>query len=370
VSVVAAIDVKGWCPSALRPMPSGDGLLARVRPWCGAFTLEQASGLAEIAKHLGNGHIDLTRRANLQLRGLAEDGLSELHAALDKIGLLDPDPATEAARNIMVSPLAGLDPAELLDVRPIACELARAVAADRRFGALPAKFGWLVDGGGSVSIAGERADVALCAVPGGMALRLDGRWVGITSLDAAVDVALAAGRREHVMSMLQPVTLPLPTSRHTLAPGIATPFGRLEADQLLAFLDLAGASGASEIRLSPWRILYVDAPDGRALRDGARRLGFIVDPNDPLLRIEACPGAPACASSSVDTRRDARRLASLGFKGSLHVSGCAKGCARSAPADLVLVGERGRYGIVRSGTARDRIECTIDVEETGALLNV
>jgi precorrin-3B synthase len=43
----------------------------------------------------------------------------------------------------------------------------------------------------------------------------------------------------------------------------------------------------------------------------------------------------------------------MGFAGTIHVSGCAKGCARSAPADLVLVGKDGRYGIVRNGTARD-----------------
>ncbi len=360
---LAAIEIKGWCPGALRPMPSGDGLIARIKPWCGAFSLEQARGLARISGRLGNGHIDLTRRANLQIRGLAEARVPELHMALDELGLLDPDPETEAARSIMVSPLAGLDPAELLDVRPIARELARAIAADRRFGALPAKFGWLVDGGGTVSIAGERADIALCAVPGGMALRLDGQWMGITSPDNAVAVALAAGRREPVMSMLQPATIPLPTRRHALTPGIAAPFGRVEADQLLGFAVLAEEAGASEVRLSPWRILYVDAPAGRVLLDGARRLGFIVDPDDPLLRIEACPGAPACASSTVDTRRDARRIASRGFTGSLHVSGCAKGCARSAPSDLVLVGETGRYGVIRNGTARDRPERTVAASE-------
>ena len=107
MSLAATFDVKGWCPGALRPMQSGDGLIARVRPWCGAFSLAQASGLAEIAERLGNGHIDLTRRANLQIRGLREEGLPGLHDALDRLGLLDPDPATEAARNIMVGPLAG-----------------------------------------------------------------------------------------------------------------------------------------------------------------------------------------------------------------------------------------------------------------------
>ena len=116
----AATDVKGWCPGIIRPMPSGDGLIVRVRPRCGAFSLETAARLADLAQRLGNGHIDLTRRANLQLRGLTEDRLPELRAELATLGLLDPDAETEAVRNVMVAPLAGLDPDQPFDVRPIA----------------------------------------------------------------------------------------------------------------------------------------------------------------------------------------------------------------------------------------------------------
>ena len=139
MSLAPAIEVKGWCPGALRPMPSGDGLIARIRPWCGAFSLAQAQGLADIAERLGNGHIDLTRRANLQIRGLSEERLPELHDALDGLGLLDPDAETEAARNVMVGPLAKAE------VRALAEALSRALTADRRVSALPAKFGWLVE---------------------------------------------------------------------------------------------------------------------------------------------------------------------------------------------------------------------------------
>ena len=132
--------------------------------------------------------------------------------------------------------------------------------------------------------------------------------------------------------------------------GIAAPFGRLEAVQLR---DLAATPGGSVLRLSPWRALYLDV----APADVA---GLIVHENDPLLRIEACPGAPACKSSSVDTRRDANRLAMRGFKGTIHLSGCAKGCARSTPADLTLVGEGGRYGVVHNGTTRDPFEKIVE----------
>jgi precorrin-3B synthase len=408
MSAAASIEVKGWCPGALRPMLSGDGLIVRIRPFCGAFSLEQARGLAELARRLGNGHIDLTRRANLQLRGLSDEHMPELHAELGKLGLIDPDSETEATRNLMVAPLAGLDPAEKLDVRPIARAIAEGLAGDEYLRALPGKFGLLVDGGGTVSIAAERADIALLAIDGGIALGLDTPagtdWLGATSPDMAATVALAAARafleaagpakrfrmrglsadgRAHVRSVLTPMlrpceVIPLPTERRLgafgAAVGVAAPFGRLEAEQLDRLSSLAEAAGAAELRLSPWRTLYFGAGDAAAARhavQAARLVGLIVDVDDPLLRIEACPGAPDCKSSSVDARGDARRLAALaaaaGYDGSIHVSGCAKGCARSAPSELVLVGKAGRYRLVRNATTRGPVERIIGTDEFPAL---
>jgi precorrin-3B synthase len=345
MSLTAPYEVKGWCPGVQRPMLSGDGLLVRVRPWAGAFTLDQAAGLADIAATLGNGHIDLTRRANLQIRGLSEERSPALRDALDRLGLLE----GEDARNVMVDPFAGPE------VRALALALGRALPSD-----LPAKFGCLVDGGGPLSIAGERADIALCVTAEGVALRVEGEWLGVTTLDRAVAAALGdTGSLAKMTVMPQPGRRQLGLiGRFT---GVAVPFGRLEAAQLRALVDTCAQAGASEIRLSPWRALYIDA----ALGD----TGLIADENDPLLRIEACPGAPGCSSASVDTRADARRLAALGIPGSIHVSGCAKGCARSAPAETVLVGAEGRYGVVRNGTARDPITRTVAPDALAALLD-
>ena len=366
MSLAANIEVKGWCPGALRPMESGDGLLVRVKPRGSTLSLEQANGLADIAERLGNGHIDFTRRANLQIRGLREPSLTELHRALDRLDLLDPDAETEAARNIMVGPLAGLD------ARALAASLTDALLADRRLAAaLPAKFGWLVDAIGPLSIIGERADIALCLLPEDVALRVDGRWLGVAPRDEAVSLALAAARA-HLAGRELPVlakmdVVPAPGRRMLGAVaeafGVAAPFGRLEARQLHGLVALAAKAGASELRLAPWRAFYIDVP-----MEGARKLGLIADDDDPLLRIDACPGKPACRSASVDTRHDAQRLAALSFAGSVHVSGCAKGCARSAPADLVLVGSDGRYGVVRNGAARDLPQQTIDPDELAMVL--
>ncbi len=345
MSVAPSFEVKGWCPGTLRPMASGDGLIVRVRPWCGAFTLVQAAGLAEIAASLGNGHIDLTRRANLQIRGLREESLPALHEALDRLGLLE----HEAARNVMVGPLAGPE------ARALAMSLGRALPADQS-----PKFGCLVDGGGPLSIIGERADIALYVASEGVAVRIDGEWLGVTTPDRAVAVAL--GERQPLAKM---TVVPIPGQRRLgrigRFTGVAAPFGRIEAAQLQELVASSARAGASEIRLSPWRALYIDA-----VIEGT---GLIVDDNDPLLRIEACPGAPACQSATVDTRADARRLAAMGLPGTIHVSGCTKGCARSAPAYLVLVGQEGRYGVVRNGTARDPVTGTIAPDALATLLD-
>jgi precorrin-3B synthase len=404
----AAFEVKGWCPGALKPMRSGDGLIVRVRPRCGMFRPDELVVLAEAAQRFGNGHIDLTRRANLQIRGVGEESLPGLHDVIGGLGLLDPTPEGEAVRNLMISPLAGVDPAEVLDIRGIALEIARLLVSERALWALPSKFGFIVDGCGTLTLADERADIRLTAIRNGanpsVAIGIDTQagidWLGSVSPAAAATAAMETARaflevtpnkmrqrvrdlsakgfaslRSAMRSRLDPLTIvPEKTAGSSVrrvglldlgpgrfAVGIAAPFGRVETDQLRILAGEMAAFGVKEIRLSPWRILYAEVPSasaGNAVLNAARAVDLITDPDDPLLRIEACPGAPACRSTRLDTRGDARRLAALssrfGFEGTVHVSGCAKGCAKSAAADLVLVGAEDVYGIVRNGTAGDR----------------
>jgi precorrin-3B synthase len=399
----AAFEVKGWCPGALRPMQSGDGLIVRVRPQSATLRPENLGALADAARQFGNGHIDLTRRANLQIRGVREASLSDLHDVIARLGLLDANAEGEAVRNIMINPLAGIDPTEPCDVRPIAGELARWLTSDRSLWALPSKFGFIIDGGGVLSLGEQRADVRLVAMGAQIAIGIETRagieWLGSATPGAAAAAATEIGLvfikgasrdkrqrmrdlsddglssvRAAMKSRLDPLherpreadasmnrigLIELGADRFAL--GIAAPFGRIETDQLRKLTDVMAAHGVGEIRLSPWRALYAGVSSRHAAQsilDAARREGLITDPHDPLLRIEACPGAPGCQSTTLDTRGDGRRLAALlpqsGFAGTVHVSGCAKGCAKSGPADLVLVGSEGRYGIVRRGNAQDR----------------
>jgi precorrin-3B synthase len=107
-------------------------------------------------------------------------------------------------------------------------------------------------------------------------------------------------------------------------------------------------------------------PDAPLLLVAAAEAELIVAEDDPRRAIAACPGAPACSRATVSARPDAARLAHAAPRllsgATLHVSGCAKGCARRAPADLTLVGENGRYGVVIRGKVRDESSAHMSID--------
>lgn len=105
---------RGWCPSVLRPMPSGDGLIVRIQPGEQSITAPQLRALAHAAAQYGNGIVELTRRANMQIRGVTADSLAPLQDALRAIGLVDEE-AESAPGGGIKSPVAKIDPQELRD---------------------------------------------------------------------------------------------------------------------------------------------------------------------------------------------------------------------------------------------------------------
>jgi precorrin-3B synthase len=96
------------CPGVLRLTEAADGALARVRLPGGFLTARGATALASAAAELGDGRLELTSRGNVQLRGLALDAGTDLGERLYEAGLW-PSQSHERVRNIVASPLAGLD---------------------------------------------------------------------------------------------------------------------------------------------------------------------------------------------------------------------------------------------------------------------
>jgi precorrin-3B synthase len=135
--------------------------------------------------------------------------------------------------------------------------------------------------------------------------------------------------------------------------GVGLPFGRIEASQLEAISNLISTVAVPSVRTSPQRVLVFPIEheaDADGIAREAERQGLITEPDDLRLQFDVCPGAPACANATTDTRRDARRIAEA-IQGplslsSLHVSGCEKGCARRSSAALTLVARDGLYDLI------------------------
>ena len=122
-------------------------------------------------------------------------------------------------------------------------------------------------------------------------------------------------------------------------------FGALDAKGLI---DLCADRAASGLRCTPWRLFLLE---GVAQVTTAC---FVTEPGARILNAHACPGAPRCEQAEVETRALARALAARLPEGqSLHVSGCAKGCAHAGSADVTLVGSDGKFDLVRHGAAWD-----------------
>ncbi|SDK94120.1 precorrin-3B synthase [Nonomuraea jiangxiensis] len=123
---------------------AADGPLARVRLPGGAISPAQLRELAACAEELGGGVIELTSRANVQVRALRSP--AAFAGRIAAAGLL-PSAAHERVRNIVASPLGGRGPAGLLDPAPLVAALDRALCALPRLAGLPGRFLFAVDDG-------------------------------------------------------------------------------------------------------------------------------------------------------------------------------------------------------------------------------
>lgn len=221
------------CPGALRLHTADDGALARVRIPAGVLSAAQAYTLADAAERLGDGGLDITSRGNLQLRGLNASCGGELAALLDGAGLL-PAPRHERIRNVVASPLSGLDEAGHLDVQPLVRQLDLLLCASERAAQLSGRFLFALDDGRG-DLTGLGADVMLLAEPDGSHVRVtageaglrvraeDGARALLLAAEAFLDAVDASGTRAWRVRELPPehVVEAADLARRAAAAGIA-----------------------------------------------------------------------------------------------------------------------------------------------------
>lgn len=388
------------CPGTLRLHRADDGALARVRVPGGVLTADQADALLAAAARFGDGELHLTSRGNVQLRGLGTECGGELAGLLSAAGLL-PSAAHERARNIVASPLAGLDGSPVL--RTWLTGLDRLVCGSPAAAALSGRFLFALDDGrGDVDALG--ADVTLIAEGPDVLLRIGGAdevfrlppasdapRAALLAAEAFLRAARDSGAwrvkdlpddvrtalpgevaRAVGAAVTAPVHRPRPRKPAAPAPGahgstaatstaisVDVPLGRLVPGQWRLLTETARRYGG-ELRLTPWRGVVLPGPFGRGQDEAAEALrtldaaGLITGPGSPWTGVGACIGRPGCAKALADVRAEAG--AAVGPAGRLPVywSGCERRCGHPHGEwiDVVVTPDGHRISHVR-GERRD-----------------
>jgi sulfite reductase beta subunit-like hemoprotein len=388
------------CPGAIRLHEAADGHLARVRLPGGMIGAGGLNAVAQAAS-LGNGIVELTSRAGLQIRGLRAGGADAVAGVLAAGGLL-PSLAHDRVRNILAPPLGGRAPGAIVNTDAVVASLDRALCAERELAALPGRFLFAVDDG-TQALASIVADVELAAEGDGFRLWLGGRatepavspedaataaiaaargfvalaareapgawrvreilgggsrlaeWLGLGLTDASGRAAGserqparlrgdASGRLPGAIGRLPDASGRLPGAigqrDGRAAVSALPPLARLDPRQLLALAELVPPGTA--VRLSPWRTLtFVDIPacEARGLGAALAGLGLIVEGGSGWIGLSACAGLGACSRARADIRA-AAALRAPGRGGAApreHWSGCERRCGEPPDAGVRVV---------------------------------
>ncbi|SAK62357.1 precorrin-3B synthase [Caballeronia temeraria] len=395
----------------MRIVPARDGGLARLRLAGGVLSAHAARAVARAARDCGSGVIEVTNRANLQLRGIRDDA----HAALIDIALdagLGPSTAGgDDIRNVMLSPLASDG------TRALAADIVDAMQADASLHALSPKFALQLDAGERLAMLDHPHDLWLSSIDDGarFAFGLAGtirqRPLGAIDRDDLVTFVVDMLREflaratpdEHRMRDLlarigiarfveafrfdanvdtwrrAPTDASLRLGAHeephraTWYAGAQTPLGRLDATTLDALADLAEAHAESRLTMTPWQSVLIPGIPAHAAPDvlqHLRALGLATHARDPLARLIACAGSEGCAKSRADTKADAHRLAALlpssHDETQVHLSGCERSCAAAHPVPVTLYAVApGQYDLHRDARAVAR---NLTIEEAAERL--
>ena len=351
--------------------PAQDSFMCRMRMPGGILTAAQLAGVAELANDLGGGFVDITTRANLQVREIPAGAAAEVLHRLADLGLTSKGAGADNVRNVTGSPTAGIDPQELIDTRPVARQIHHHILDHRELFGLPRKFNIAFDGGGRVAVLEDTNDIAFTAVqlPDGVfyALALGGitghrdfaRPAGVVVApadttavcDAILRVFIAHGDRtsrktsrlkylldrwghERFLTEVEtqlgrplrrqdPVPARAPQDKHGhvgVHPqrqagfqyvGVTCAVGRLSSGQAQGVARLANRYGSGTIRLTVWQNLIISdvaEADMPALLDGLAALGL--DWQASLLRggLVACTGNAGCKFAASNTKGHAAAL--------------------------------------------------------------
>jgi precorrin-3B synthase len=337
------------------------------------LTGRQLAELSAMAVAWGDGALELTSRANLQLRALTRANPVDLAARLTAAGLL-PSPTHEVVRNIAAPPLAD----ETL--RSLVRSLDESLCADPGLAALPGRHLFAI---GRVPLT---ADLAAMPAPEGFAILFAGEDEGLRVPAGRVVEALLAGAHAFLAERATAEApawrlAELPDGPNRVATRVAaalgvrrgsasartssnksemsheddrmtTPSGppsalvgrieqgdgRIAAGAIVPLGRLTGVPAkvlaeASRLVLTTARgvVLPDQAPEAA---DGwlaaLAAAGLAVEADSRWTGVTACAGRPGCAKSLADVRADALDVARHSDGLPVHWVGCPRGCGSPA----------------------------------------
>ena len=144
--------------------PVKDAFMARLRIPGGAVTTFQLRELARVAQELTSGYVQITTRANFQMRLIQPKDAPEFLRRIQSVGLHTRGAGADNIRNLTANPTAGIDPVELIDTLPFCRDLGQIIINDRAFYDLPRKFNIAFDGGGLIGSVEDTNDIGVKAV--------------------------------------------------------------------------------------------------------------------------------------------------------------------------------------------------------------
>lgn len=382
---------RGACPALSAPMMTGDGLLARIA-LTEAILPQRLADICSLAGKHGNGMVDISARGNLQVRGLTETTAPLLDIDVRALEL----PLREGLA-VEVPPLAGRDPNERADPRPLA-EAIRAGA--REISGLAPKMSVVVDGHGRLRVSELLADLRLVAVSPADWMLLLG---GTEAAGGVFEVLTEAEAVETVLNLLRKLAdrgskargrdladgLPLngsargavspfalfPLAGDLHAVGIGLAFGQARAEELKHLAEEAIRLGIQTVKpaLDHSLLFFGTHQHCLALQTFAKNRNFITAAQDARSHIAACPGSPSCASATIRSHEIAARAAEectnlLDGSFKLHVTGCRKGCAHPQATSLTLCGTANGVLLVAEAKAADAPFASLPFADTNAAL--
>ena len=356
------------CPGLFYGSRARDGVLSRMRIPGGILNVQQCWTIANLVDRYSSGCLQVTNRANLQIRELHSEIAPSTWHDLQELGLASRRVEVDPIRNMMASPTAGIDRQQLLDTRPLVKAWDDYLQTHPELSELSAKFSIGFDGGEAVSIRNLRNDIVLAAERRSanseivFRLHLNGDTGILIQPSQCISVlaALAGAYLEYTKNLPR-IDGKKPRLRHLLADwgaenylerveaslpfalqrssielseraieldgnlgihrqrqsefsymGIALPLGRLESKQLRNLAKIAQNLRGSTLRLTPWQNLLIsDIPNSQLfeVKQQVADLGLHSSATRLDSCLVACAGSSGCASAATDTQSHALAMA-------------------------------------------------------------